>query len=199
MSFDFLDECSSEPDLYAIIGADETSSLDQIKAEFKHRAKKLHPDKVTEEENREEVHEEFERLKWAYDILSNIETRKKYDFWRRSDLAITFKAWLKLDDSSRCSLHWAAKPKKRLMLPDASQQADSGDVNVAPACTESNSQSLVKGTASHHKEVEKVPKDCGVELCEEGASIKLHRTVLKRGINGWGSSRWSSKFRKYDI
>ena len=62
MSFDFLDECSSEPDLYAIIGADETSSLDQIKAEFKHRAKKLHPDKVTEAENREEVHEEFERF-----------------------------------------------------------------------------------------------------------------------------------------
>ena len=57
----------------------------------------------------------------------------------------------------------------------------------------------MEDTASGNTEVDKVPKDYGVELCEEGASIKLRRTALKRGNNGWGSSKWSSKFRKYDI
>ena len=58
MNFDFLDEISTEPDLYAIIGADETSNLEQIRAEYKQRAKKLHPDKTTASDK--ESHQEFE-------------------------------------------------------------------------------------------------------------------------------------------
>ena len=61
MNFDFLDESSSDPDLYAIIGADETSSIEQIRTEFKQRAKKLHPDKVTGAAIDPKVQEDFER------------------------------------------------------------------------------------------------------------------------------------------
>lgn len=60
MDFSFLDDCSTEPDLYAIIGADETSSVEQIKTEFKQKAKKLHPDKVAGTDDKS-AHEEFEK------------------------------------------------------------------------------------------------------------------------------------------
>ena len=37
------------------------------------------------------------RLNKAKEILCDKEQRKKYDFWRRSGLAIPFDAWLKTD------------------------------------------------------------------------------------------------------
>lgn len=60
MDFSFLDKSLNDPDLYAVIGADETSSIEQIKAEFKHKAKKLHPDKAALSDY-EGAHREFER------------------------------------------------------------------------------------------------------------------------------------------
>ena len=47
MNFDFLDEGGAgNEDLFDIIGCDETASTEQIKAEYRHRVRKLHPDKV---------------------------------------------------------------------------------------------------------------------------------------------------------
>ena len=75
MSFDFLDENSSDPDLYDIIGADETSTIEQIKEEFKHRAKILHPDKVTGAAITQAVHDEFERYIIVMKLLVNFPIR----------------------------------------------------------------------------------------------------------------------------
>ena len=56
---DFPDESAPEDDLYAILGVDETSESLQIKTEFKHKAKKCHPDKAGADDKA--AQKEFER------------------------------------------------------------------------------------------------------------------------------------------
>ena len=55
MDFSLLDERITDEDLYAVLGACETSTMDQIKAEFKYRAKKMHPDKLNKTEDKDDT------------------------------------------------------------------------------------------------------------------------------------------------
>jgi len=48
--------------------------------------------------------------------LCNEESRKRYDFWRRSGIAVPYEQWVELSGAVHTSLHWAAKPRKELML-----------------------------------------------------------------------------------
>ena len=57
-------------------------------------------------------------MRWAYEILSNEASRACYDEWRGSGLAIPFKMWMRLNDAGRTSIHWAMKPKKKLMIEE---------------------------------------------------------------------------------
>ena len=63
------------------------------------------------------------RLNKAKEILCDKEQRKKYDFWRRSGLAIPFDAWLKTDKFNRMSFHWAPKPKKEKMIESCHKES----------------------------------------------------------------------------
>ena len=56
------------------------------------------------------------RLQYARNVLCNDESRKKYDFWRRSGIAVPYEQWVELSGAVHTSLHWAAKPRKELML-----------------------------------------------------------------------------------
>ena len=56
------------------------------------------------------------RLQNARNVLCNAESRRKYDFWRRSGIAVPYEQWIELSGAVHTSLHWAAKPKKELML-----------------------------------------------------------------------------------
>lgn len=56
------------------------------------------------------------RLQYARNVLCNDESRKKYDFWRRSGIAVPYEQWVELSGVVHTSLHWAAKPRKELML-----------------------------------------------------------------------------------
>ena len=56
------------------------------------------------------------RLQNARNILCDEESRKKYDFWRKSGIAVPYDQWIELSGAAHSSLHWAAKPRKELML-----------------------------------------------------------------------------------
>ncbi|KAI4488632.1 hypothetical protein M0802_011448 [Mischocyttarus mexicanus] len=62
-------------DYYNILGCSVESSYDDIRHAYYYRARELHPDKNTGEEN----NDKFLRLAEAWSILKDPELRKKYD------------------------------------------------------------------------------------------------------------------------
>lgn len=56
------------------------------------------------------------RIKHARNILCDEESRRKYDHWRRSGIAVPYEHWIQLSGAVHTSLHWAAKPRKELMI-----------------------------------------------------------------------------------
>lgn len=65
-------------DLYKVLDLTYEASAEEIKASFRKLARTYHPDVATTPEDVEK----FKEIKEAYDILSNEETRKKYDVLR---------------------------------------------------------------------------------------------------------------------
>ncbi|XP_048194825.1 dnaJ homolog subfamily C member 12 isoform X1 [Perognathus longimembris pacificus] len=106
-------------DFYTLLGCDELSSVEQIMAEFKARALECHPDKHPENSKAVET---FQKLQKAKEILTNEESRARYDHWRRSQVAMPFQQWEALADSVKMSMHWAVRGKKDLMLLGGSDQ-----------------------------------------------------------------------------
>ncbi|XP_058527694.1 dnaJ homolog subfamily C member 12 isoform X2 [Ochotona princeps] len=65
--------------------------------------------------------ETFQKLQKAKEILTNEESRARYDHWRRSQMSMPFQQWEALTDSVKTSMHWAVRGKKDLMLEEAAQ------------------------------------------------------------------------------
>ncbi|XP_030190933.1 dnaJ homolog subfamily C member 12 [Lynx canadensis] len=105
-------------DYYMLLGCDELSSVEQILAEFKARALECHPDKHPENSKAVET---FQKLQKAKEILTNTESRARYDHWRRSQMSMPFQQWEALSDSVKTSMHWAVRGKKDLMLEESDQ------------------------------------------------------------------------------
>ncbi|XP_004777880.1 dnaJ homolog subfamily C member 12 isoform X1 [Mustela nigripes] len=105
-------------DFYMLLGCDELSSVEQIMAEFKVRALECHPDKHPENSKAVET---FQKLQKAKDVLTNTESRARYDHWRRSQMSMPFQQWEALSDSVKTSMHWAVRGKKDLMLEESDQ------------------------------------------------------------------------------
>ena len=68
------------PNYYEIIGVEKDATPEEIKKKFRELAKKTHPDKT-----KEDSEEEMAELNKAYEILSNKESREKYDRYFRDD------------------------------------------------------------------------------------------------------------------
>lgn len=105
-------------DYYTLLGCDELSSVEQILTEFKLRARECHPDKHPENSKAVET---FQKLQKAKDILTNDESRARYDHWRRSQVSMPFQQWEALSDTVKTSMHWAVRSKKDLMLEESDQ------------------------------------------------------------------------------
>ncbi|XP_063163624.1 dnaJ homolog subfamily C member 12 [Candoia aspera] len=105
-------------DYYSLLGCDELSTVEQIVAEFKVRALECHPDKHP---GNPQAVENFQKLQRAKEILSSEDSRARYDYWRRSKIAIPFQQWEALSSSMKTSMHWAVRDKKEPMLdaPDS--------------------------------------------------------------------------------
>ncbi|NXK92791.1 DJC12 protein, partial [Formicarius rufipectus] len=118
---DAILNCSPEDleDYYNLLGCDELSTVEQILAEYKIKALECHPDKHP---GSPKAVESFQKLQRAKEVLTNEESRARYDYWRRSKISIPFQQWEALSSSVKTSMHWAVQSKKDQMLepPDLS-------------------------------------------------------------------------------
>jgi molecular chaperone DnaJ len=63
-------------DFYALIGVSQNASADDIKRAYRKRARELHPDANP---NNPEAEEKFKEVSRAYEVLSDPDTRARYD------------------------------------------------------------------------------------------------------------------------
>ncbi|XP_050194655.1 dnaJ homolog subfamily C member 12 isoform X2 [Myiozetetes cayanensis] len=95
---DAILNCSVEDleDYYNLLGCDELSTVEQILAEYKIKALECHPDKHP---GNPKAVESFQKLQQAKEVLTNEESRARYDYWRRSKITIPFQQWEALSSS----------------------------------------------------------------------------------------------------
>jgi len=73
-----------EPTFYEILGVSRDSSLEEIRQAFRRLARELHPDRFPPQE-KAQAERRFQQITQAYNVLSNPETRARYDqslVWR---------------------------------------------------------------------------------------------------------------------
>jgi len=68
------------PNYYETLGVTRDATQEEIKNKFRELAKKTHPDKT-----KEDSEEEMVELNKAYEILSDVENREKYDKYLKVD------------------------------------------------------------------------------------------------------------------
>ncbi|MEM8778253.1 MAG: J domain-containing protein [Cyanobacteria bacterium P01_G01_bin.49] len=72
-------------DFYAILGVNKNASAEEIKKAFRKLAVKYHPDRNPDDKQAEE---RFKEISEAYEVLSDVEKRKKYDqfgqYWKQA-------------------------------------------------------------------------------------------------------------------
>ncbi len=68
------------PNYYKILGIPRDATQKEIKKKFRELAKKIHPDKT-----KEDSEEEMVELNKAYEVLSDEESREKYDRYLKAD------------------------------------------------------------------------------------------------------------------
>ncbi|OTA05873.1 chaperone protein dnaJ 6 [Trichoderma parareesei] len=75
---DVVDDEPPSIDPYEVLGLERTATADQVKSAYRKAALKNHPDKVAEE-HKTTAHETFQRIAFAYAVLSDPARRKRYD------------------------------------------------------------------------------------------------------------------------
>ncbi|KAL4666415.1 hypothetical protein H8957_011719 [Semnopithecus entellus] len=185
-------------DYYTLLGCDELSSVEQILAEFKVRALECHPDKHPENPKAVET---FQKLQKAKEILTNEESRARYDHWRRSQMSMPFQQWEALNDSVKTSMHWAVRGKKDLMLEESDKTHTSKIENEE--WNEQRERKKEQLASTTEKTEKKEPKPL-----EKSVSPQNSDSSNFSDVNGWHLRfRWSKdapsellrKFRNYEI
>ncbi|GLG99304.1 J domain-containing protein [Gryllus bimaculatus] len=132
-----------EEDFYAILGCDESATVEQITAEYKAQALQYHPDK---NEGNKEAEAKFQKLKEAKETLCDPEKRKNYDKWRNSGIAISYKQWVGMKEHVHSSMHWSTLKTKDRMLPEA---GEGGSVRGGPATSAAHRRASEGGANIH--------------------------------------------------
>ncbi|EAW54255.1 DnaJ heat shock protein family (Hsp40) member C12 [Homo sapiens] len=185
-------------DYYTLLGCDELSSVEQILAEFKVRALECHPDKHPENPKAVET---FQKLQKAKEILTNEESRARYDHWRRSQMSMPFQQWEALNDSVKTSMHWVVRGKKDLMLEESDKTHTTKMENEE--CNEQRERKKEELASTAEKTEQKEPKPL-----EKSVSPQNSDSSGFADVNGWHLRfRWSKdapsellrKFRNYEI
>ena len=184
-----MDRRSSANDFYTLLNCDESSSVEQIATEFKLLARKHHPDKVTDPEEKEAAEKNFVLLKKARDVLLDTDMRQKYDQWRAGyRMWISFDDWLKMQSRVHTSIHWATNTPKMASL----ETSDSSCVSYFSSTSRS----------------EEVGERCGVLESgggEEGKEKEGHRargevsSSLQQFRRSGGGGLRGKEFRNYQL
>lgn len=85
-------------DFYEILGLSKTSTEDEIKKAYRRLAMKYHPDRNPGEDSKV-AEEKFKEAKEAYECLSNVDTRTKYDQYGHANPSDTFTKWKHTTDN----------------------------------------------------------------------------------------------------
>ena len=81
------------PDYYSVLGCPASATEDQLRAEYRARARQLHPDSGGHTQD-------FQQLQEAKETLLNRATRKLYDKWKSSGIDVSYKQWETWKDRS---------------------------------------------------------------------------------------------------
>ena len=71
-------------DYYEVLGVGKDASDDEIKKAFRRLARQHHPDLQTDQQHKKKAEEKFKEANEAYEVLSNPESRKRYDTFGHS-------------------------------------------------------------------------------------------------------------------
>ncbi|TGZ72458.1 hypothetical protein CRM22_002076 [Opisthorchis felineus] len=118
MDLDFLSclDALADTCYYKILGVDSSSTVEQIEAEFRLKAREFHPDKS---DNPDSTFQ-FQAINRAKQVLTDPKLRKQYECWKSSGLNIPFERWLLLKDQFHTCMHWCAVSNNAdKMLPPA--------------------------------------------------------------------------------
>ncbi|NWI84834.1 DJC12 protein, partial [Pitta sordida] len=195
---DVILNCSPKDleDYYTLLGCDELSTVEQIISEYKIKALECHPDKHP---GNPKAVESFQKLQQAKDILTNEESRARYDYWRRSKITIPFQQWDALSSSMKTSMHWAVQSKKDQML-EAPDFSDANKTNeIWTQHMENNEAELVEGNREQ--------EDVAISDVKPQSSKNPDSPRFSEGSYWHLHFRWSGdapsdllrKFRNYEI
>jgi hypothetical protein len=68
---------------YAVLGVEAAATPSDLKKAYHRLSLKHHPDKVYDPEAKESANAAFQRIRRAYEVLSDVTQRREYDEWRR--------------------------------------------------------------------------------------------------------------------
>lgn len=72
-----LSDPQGEKNSYKVLGVGPSSSQSEITAKWRALSREWHPDKVKDPEQRRDAQERFMEIQQAYEILSNIKSKRK--------------------------------------------------------------------------------------------------------------------------
>ena len=118
------EEIKDDLSFYACLNCVASSSVEQIKAEYRELAKQFHPDKQEARKNTDGYDDKrITRINRAYKVLSNKDSREKYDAYLASELSISWEDFQNLGEHANEGMHWAAKARKPTLTDGQEKQA----------------------------------------------------------------------------
>ncbi|ELW65758.1 dnaJ homolog subfamily C member 12 isoform X2 [Tupaia chinensis] len=145
--------------------------------------------------------ETFQKLQKAKEILTNEESRARYDHWRRSQMSMPFQQWETLSDSVKMSMHWAVKSKKDLMLVESGQTHSSNIENEEwEEQREVKKEEMASTTEKmEQKESESQGKSNSPQNPDSSSLSDVNSWHFRFRWSGDAPSELLRKFRNYEI
>lgn len=100
---------TTERDYYTVLGVLRDASQDDIKKAYRRLARQFHPD-MHSGTKKSQMEEKFKELNQAYEVLSEPETRKKYDRYGANWKEAEAYERARQESGSRARAQWGASP-----------------------------------------------------------------------------------------